>query len=510
MHINKIVSCNSIINPTEATDKIMRGIDFLANCTKQTLGPWGRNFLIEKGLKITNDGISIAKEIQLKDEIEDLGLRVARNAAVKTNDEVGDGTTTSLVLVQAILKEIVKLLPGKQLAGRKSVIEIRKQIAKERKEVVEKLKEFATPIKTKEELIDVARVAVEDRELAELIGSTQWELGPEGTLIVEPTNDLNDSVEKINGIRFDNGFGTSLMMNNKEKQRLEVKNVQVIMTNYTFHDLNPVKSLLDQMVKNNMKNIVIVARAFTDEAIQICMKNHEVGVKIYPINAPYVNQGEVMRDLQAVLGGTYFNQEERTLEEMQVSDLGFAEEVWSYRFSAIFTGVKDERADERIKNRVIDLRKSLKGEESVFMKKEIETRISQLTNGFSLIKIGALSDEERKYKLDKAEDGVNTVKSALEEGTVKGAGLAFKEISDGMTDDYILKRPLLSINQQIFSNAGEIFEIEPWVKDSVKVVRVAFENACEIAANLATACGAVAAERPKSRYVEEVREEELE
>ena len=197
----------------------MRGAYFLCDAVKQTLGIYGRNFLLEKGLKITNDGLNIAKEITLNDEIEDLGLRIAREAAIKTADEVGDGTTTALTLTQSILKEIVRLMPGKNLAGKKSILEIRKQVKAEKEEVIKKLKEMATKIQSKEELIEVARVAVEDERLAELIGSTQWDLGEDGNIIAEESNDTEDSIERINGIRWDNGFGTSLVVNNQEKAK---------------------------------------------------------------------------------------------------------------------------------------------------------------------------------------------------------------------------------------------------------------------------------------------------
>ena len=149
MHLNKITTINSIENPTEAQDRIMRGVNFICDAVKQTLGPWGRNFLLEKGLKITNDGISIAKEIQMKDEIEDLALRIVREVAVKTNEEAGDGTTTALTLAQAILKEALRLLPGKKLKGQKSATQIRKQLQEECEQVVKRLNEISTPIKTK-------------------------------------------------------------------------------------------------------------------------------------------------------------------------------------------------------------------------------------------------------------------------------------------------------------------------------------------------------------------------
>ena len=501
-YIAKKCVINSVENRTAALDKILKGVYFICDAVRQTLGPHGRNVLLEKGLKVTNDGLNIAKEITLSDEIEDLGVRFAREAAVKTNDTAGDGTTTTLVLVQAILKEAFRQLPGKNLKGKMSVMQLRSKIKQECASVIESLKATASPVQNEQELIDIARVAVEDEELAKLIGGAQWELGINGTLIAEESNDMKDSVEKSNGIRFDNGFGTSLVMNNQEKQRLEVENVRVIMTNYEFVDLKPISKILDELVRNNTKDIVIIGRAFTQEAIKICMENMKAGIRLFPVNAPYVNQTQIMKDLQAVIGGRYFDQEESYLEDMALQDIGKAKQVLVYRYSAIFTGEKNEQSETRVAHRVEELKKSLKGEESVYMKRMIEERIGQLTNGFGIVKVGARSEADRKYKYDKVEDCVHTVKAALEEGTVIGAGLAFKQISEQLPEDSILKQPLLAPYNQIMENAGEEFTIEPWVRNSLKVERVALENACEIVANIATSGGAIAFERPKPRYAE--------
>lgn len=506
----KVIAINTTVNPVAAQDRIIRGVNFLADAVKLTLGPHGKNFLLEKGLKVTNDGITIAKEIESRDEIENLGVRTAREALVKTNDQAGDGTTTAITLCQAVLKEAVRLLPTKDVAGKMSAMAVRRKIHQELVEVLEKLKASATPVKTREELIEVAKVSVEDDGMAKLIGDAQWDVGPNGTLIAEDSNDLVCSVEKINGVRLDNGFGTSFIVNNQEKQRMEAENVAVIMTNYTFDDFSKLKIVLDSLIKSGRKNIAVIARAFTANAIQICMKNIQSGINIYPINAPYVNQREVMLDLEAVLGGTYYDTEQRALEDLTVADVGTAKKIIAYRFSAIITGEQNELATTRIQNRIALLKKTHDGEPSQFLKKTINARISQLENGFSLVKIGSVSDTDRKYRYDKAEDAVNAVRAALEEGTVKGAGLALKEIADALPDGYILKRALCAPYNQIMDNAGEVFAVEPWVRNAVKVERIALENACHIAADIATAGGAIAYEFPRPRLVQEVEKDESE
>lgn len=484
----KIVKKGSV-----ARNELIKGADFLADSVKSTLGPFGANWFLEKGDKITNDGVTVAKEIELEDEIQNRGVSALRKASIKTNDEVGDGTTTAIVLAQAILKEAIRSLgdESKGVVGKKTPAEVMSQIKIECNEIVDKLKSMADEVKSKEQLIESARVSVKDVELANLIGSTQWELGKDGIIIAEETNNLDCSIEKVNGIRIDNGFGTAMIISNQEKQSLEAFDTRVLMTNNTFHDFNKIKHLFEALGKNKENKLVIIGRAFTSECIQICMENIKNGVYLYPINAPFTDQDEVMKDMAAVLGGVYYNFEDRNLEDIMLSDLGYAKKVIATRYSAIITG------NETPTKRIEELNEMLKGEKSEFMKKGIQQRIAQLTNGFAILKVGANSEIERSYKKDKADDCVNAVRSALQEGVVDGAGLAFKQISDSLPDTYILKRPLLSIYEQIMYSAPKGFEIESWVKDPVKVLRIALQNACSVAGTFSTALGATATARPK-------------
>jgi chaperonin GroEL len=487
---------------TEARNELMVGANFLADAVKRTLGPFGQNFFLEKGDRVTNDGVSIAQEIELKDEIQQRGVYALRKASIKTNDEAGDGTTSAIVLAQAILKDAVRNLGDDQkgIAGKKTPSEVIKQIETERLEIEEKLNKMAKPIKTVEQLVESARVSVENDELAKLIGETQWELGKDGIIIAEETAEETSSIEKIHGIRIDNGFGTSHIINNQEKQLLEVKDARVIMTNHTLGNLKPVENVINQLLKTGTTNIIIVARAFTNEAIAICLENIKQGnLKIFPINAPYTNQSEIMKDMAATLGGTFYDAESSSLEDMQLSDVGFASKLIARRYDAIFTGKNN--TDKRIE----ELKEQLKGSQSDFEKKQLQERIAQMTNGFAIIKVGANSETERKYKFDKVTDGVNAVRYALKEGVVDGAGLAFKQISEALPDTYLLKRPLLSIYEQIMFSAPKEFIIADWVKDPVFVLKTILKHACSVAGTLATVAGVTATEKIKPRYVEEVK-----
>lgn len=490
----------------EARDRLIAGAQKLAEAVQSTLGPYGSNYVsgLKGEIRISNDGVSLARDFSCEDEMEDLGVRVLREAAIKTNDEAGDGTTTAIVLASAIVKGAVRNLRSKDaVKGNKSPVEVLKLIREETTAAIQKLKDMAVPVQSRAQLIEVAKVSVENDVLAELIGGTQWDLGKDGTILVEESNDQEDSIERINGIRIDNGFGTSLLLNDLEKQQLVVSGAKVIMTNHTIKDFKAIDKTLEALSKNNVTDVVIVARAFTQQAIQICMENFKRGFRMYPVNAPYTDQVQVMKDLASVLGGRFINDEETDFESLQLSDIGYADRVVATRWSAVFSGITDEKSTERVGKRVAELKETLSGSQSEFEKRMIEARISQLENGFALLKVGGWSLTERKYKKDKVDDAVNAAKAALQEGIVPGAGIALKTISEGMDDSSLTKAALRAPYEQIQANAGEPFDIPEWVKDPVKVTRIALEKAASVSATFATALTAVDWKKDRPMYVQE-------
>lgn len=486
-----------VIDGIEARDKVIAGAKKVTGPVGSSLGPFGLNALIEKGTRVTNDGMKIAQEISLEDEIEDLGARKIREAMAKSNEQAGDGSTTIAVLAEAILVASSKLLPKEGVVGKLSTADFIRKVKTERDEVIGKLKEIATPIETEEQLVNSAVVSVEDRDMGELIGKTQWELGKDGFILTEEAPDKDSSVEHIRGVRIDNGFGASFVMNDQEKQMLIESDVHTILTNHTIQDLKPLEGVLNQFLKTGKKKIAIIARAFTNEAIADCGRNIQNGFNIYPINGPYTDMNEVMKDLAAVLGGQFIDAETHDLADTQYSDLGFAEKIRARRYDAIITG-KNSSDSERVQKRLADLKDQLKGSQSDFEKRNLEARIAQLEHGFALIKVGAESDTERKRLFDKVEDACNAVRAALQEGTVPGAGLAFKQIADELPEDYILKRPLQALHEQVMANAPADFIVEDWVRDPVKVLRIALEQAVSVAADLSTINVAIATK--KQRY----------
>lgn len=499
-----------IVTGPEARKKVIAGVNFAVDAVKLTLGPYGRNFasgIIGGPVRISNDGISLLKEIEGNDEIEDLGVRAVREAASRANDEAGDGTTSAAVMTQAILAEF-NLDDEIIVRSRKSPIELINQVREEVKTVIKLLTCMSKEVSSREELISVARVSVEDPALAELIGGAQWDVGKDGTVISEEAISKEDSIEYINGIRLDNGYSSSRIINNQERQSLELSDVYVILTNKVFHGSNWVKQLKhvwDYLSEKGATNIILMGRGFDDEAIGTCVQNIKEGsLKIFPLNAPYVNQNEVMEDIASVLGGKYLNVDESDLSRFKVADVGHASKIFAKRFEGIIAGFpkgQDESIDNRVAERCTKLEEQLAGELSPFERRNIETRLSQLRSGTAVVKVGAETEQARKYRKDKVDDAVNAVKAAMQEGIVPGGGLALARIADDLKDEYLIKKPLKAVHAQIMAHAPKGFVIEDWVKDPVKVVRISLQKAAEIAASLATTEIAINFEREKPQYV---------
>lgn len=489
-----------------ARDSALKGVKYAAEIIKSTIGPWGQNVALEKQNRITNDGYTIANELvpSIKDEFERRGAVIANEACSKTNDQAGDGTSTSWALTLSILNEAIRFLPKEGgIKAKKTPSEIREAINKSRAEVVAELEKMAEPIKSKEDLVKAALVSTEDEELAKLIGETQWDLGPDGIIMAEEVNETSCSIEKVKGIRLDNGFAGSHMINNPEKNSLELNDMPIFLTNYTIGapELEILKPLLFVPLINQKKpGIILVARAFTPDAIKICTETLKAGFMIAPVNAPYEHQKEVMKDIEAVVGGRYIDTEEARLEDVHINDVGFVKRFTASQYDGTVTGEDNQFSAGRILNRVDELKKKFIGEKSDFYKKKLEARIAQLSSGFAILKVGSYSLANRKRLKDKADDAVNSTRWALKYGVVPGAGQAFKTISDKMDSENILKRPLTCVYDQITTTAPEGWTIPEWVKDPVFVLKTALTNACDVAAQLATINGQVVTENKKECY----------
>lgn len=489
----------------DARNAAIKGMSYVSKAVKDTIGPFGQNFLLQKGNSITNDGITIANALcpTIEDEFERRGALVANEASSKTNDAVGDGTSTAWALTDAIIKEAVRFLPNeKSLKAKKTPSEIQEMIQSAKKEVLEKLKVSAMPIQSKEELIQSALVSVEDESIAQLLGSMQWELGPEGRIIAEEVNETECSIEKVTGIMLDNGFGASHLITNPEKNSLEANDVSILLTNYTVgaEELLALKdSVIIPLISQKKLALAIVARAFTSEAIKKCQESAQAGFVIFPINAPYVNQKEIMKDIETVVGGRYIDTEESSLTDIYITDIGFCKRLVARISDAVVTGTESAQSEERKSKRVEELKKKLEGEKSDFGRRMLENRIAQLSNGFALLKVGSQSITNRKRLKDKCDDAVNAVRLALKGGTVNGAGQAFKEISETLEEGNILKRPLLTVYDQIINSAPDGWAIPEWVRDPYLVLKTALDNACETASVFSSVSGIIVTKDKKEK-----------
>ncbi len=472
------------ITGIEARNKAIKGMSYVATAVKNSIGPFGLNHLSEKGNKISNDGAFIAEHLcpTIENEFERRGALCVNESVTRINDEVGDASSTAWALHEAIIKEALRYLPTETtIKAKKTYSEIAQMLDKSCKEVVAELEKIKTPIASKEELIKSALVSSEDEKIAEFLGSMQWDLGENGRIIAEEVNDTECSIEKVDGIIMDNGFTSSNLVTNPETQTLEIKtSLPIILTNYVI-GVPEMKILRDNIFKTlatqKKTGCIVMARAFTGDAIKEAQENMSTFATLM-INAPYTDQREVMKDIQAVVGGRYIDNEETRLDDIYITDVGYCNRIVARRFNSIISGIVDEEYKKRVDERIDYLKKSIIGSQSEFEKRLLSERVAQLEGGFAILKVGSKSLTDRKRLKDKADDAVNSVRLALKGGTVKGAGLAFKEISDKMEEGNILKRPITCIYDQIITSAPEDYVIPEWVRDPYLVLKTVLERTC--------------------------------
>lgn len=490
-----------IIEVEDAPRKLLVGADKIANLVKVTLGPSGRNVVI--GVRggnpvITNDGVSIAKEVFLEDEIEDLGARVLREVSMRTNDKVGDGTTTAMVLAQAVLhtcmdkmgsKDDVIKIPGQTIA-------LKRQIDIECAEVVAQLQKSAKQIKTKADLWKVAYVSSESEELAELIADTMFKIGKDGIITVEDGQTPDTEIVHTQGMRVESGFVSPYMVTN-DKLQADLTKPYYLVTDQQITNVEVLVQLAKLVSTAGAKEMVIIAQVVNDSILQIVVQNRLKGIfNFVCVNAPYFQQANVCKDIAALTNATFFDSKgmdiNKNPELITLESLGTSERfIGEFNESTIVGGNGD------VEDRIAKLKVELEKETSAESKKRVEQRMAALKGGIAVLKIGAVSDTERRYLRDKAEDTVNAVRVAFRDGVVPGGGLALKQIADKLPTSWILKEPLLAPHKQIQENAGGELEIGPDIVDPLTVTVTALQNACSVAGTLITAGGAINTKQPK-------------
>ncbi|MEY2665485.1 MAG: chaperonin GroEL, chaperonin GroEL [Candidatus Parcubacteria bacterium] len=411
-----------VIYGEEVKKKLQKGVDTVANAVKVTLGPRGRNVILDKGFggpTITNDGVSIAKEIVLKDKFENMGAEIIKEVAQKTNEVAGDGTTTATVLTQALVSEGLR-----QTTMGINAMAVRNGMEHAAADVVVALKGMATMISSIEEIKQVATISAEDAELGEKIAETIDKVGKDGVVTVEESKSFGIETELTEGMEFDKGYVSPYMVTNPERMEAEFKNAQLLITDEKIAGIQDILPLLEKVAQTGKKELVIIADDVEGEALATFVVNKlKGGFSVLAIKAPGYGdrKKEMLTDIAVTTGAQVITKDlGLELKNTELSHLGRADRIVSTKDKTTIVGgggLKNE-----IEDRVAALKAQIEGTSSKFDREKLEERIAKLTGGVAVIRVGAATETEMKYLKLKIEDAVNATKAAIEEGIVPGGG----------------------------------------------------------------------------------------
>ncbi len=522
-----------IIFNNDARQKLKDGVDKLANAVKITLGPKGRNVAIDKGYgapQIINDGVSIAKEVELEDKFENLGAELVKEVATKTNDLAGDGTTTATLLTQSIVSEGIK-----NVTAGSSPMQIRKGIEKGVKEVVDYLNSIATKIETKDQKAQVAAISANDKEIGDKIADAIEKVGKDGVITVEESQSFGIDTEITEGMEFDKGYVSPYMATNPEKMSAEYNDASILITDKKISSIKEVLPLLEKMAEAGKKDLVIIAEDCDGEALTTFVVNKLRGTfNVLVVKAPGFgdNRKATLEDIAILTGATVITEERGLkLENAEMDCLGKADKIIATKDKTTIVGGKGSK--EELNARVELLKKTLENTDSSYDKEKIQERIAKLSGGVAVIKVGAATETEMKELKLRIEDAINSTKAATRKGIVAGGGVALlrasKVLSNIKLEDKeeqigieILERALTAPVKQIAENAGvngdvvacEILKedninygynaltgeyqdlIKNGVVDPTEVTITALQNAASISAMILTTDVAIT-EKPK-------------
>jgi len=504
-----------------ARKKLKIGVDKLADAVKVTLGPKGRNVVLDKGFgppTITNDGVTIAKEIELEDRVENLGAEIVKEVAEKTNDVAGDGTTTAVVLAQSIIGEGLK-----NVAAGANPLALKRGIEKGVAKIVQSLREMSKPITTKEEMAQVATISAENRELGNLIAEAMTEVGKDGVITVEESKTFGIQKEIVKGLQFDRGYISPYMITDAERMEAVYEDPYILITDKKITSLQELLPVLEKVAQTGKKELVIIADEVEGEALATLVVNKLRGTfNALAIKAPGFGdkRNEVLQDIAVVTGAEVISEQlGLKLESTELTQLGSARRVVSTKETTTIVEGKGEK--EKIDARVNQIKKELNSSESEFDKEKLQERLAKLAGGVAVIKVGAATEVEQRAKQHKTEDALSATKAAVEEGIVPGGGVALlrslKSLDElnlegeELTGLNILRKALEAPIRQIAQNAGidgavvaqkvketdgsfgfnaQTMEyqdlMQAGIVDPTKVVRSSLENAASAAAMFLT------------------------
>ncbi len=519
------MAAKNIVFNDEARKKLKDGVDKLANAVKVTLGPKGRNVIIDRGFgspMVTKDGVSVAKEVELADKLENLGASLVKEVASKTNDVAGDGTTTATVLAQAIVDDGLRVVSaGVNPQG------LRRGIEKGVEAIVKKIAEIATPV-AGQAIEQVASISANDPEIGKMIAEAMQKVSENGVITVEEGQSFGIEVDVVEGMQFDKGYVSPYMVTNTERMEAEYSDVPILVTSEKISSIQTLMPILEKMLATGRKDMVIIAEDVDGDAMTTLVLNKMRGaLNVLAVKAPaYGDRRKAMlEDIAIVTGGKLITPElGMKIETAELDDLGHARRVVATKdTTTIVEGAGDKAV---IAERVAQLKGQHEQTESDFDKEKLRERIAKISGGVAVIKVGAASEVEMKEKKHRIEDAVSATKAAIEEGIVAGGGVALIRaksalaglnlVGDEKTGADILDRALEAPLRQIAENAGKEGGIivervkhahgnEGWnamtdemvdmiaagIVDPAKVTRSALQNAASIAIMILTTDAAI-------------------
>lgn len=506
-----------------------KGIDKLSDAVRMTLGPRGRAVVIEKGYgapQVTFDGVTVAKEIELEDKWENLGAEFVKQAADKTNDNVGDGTTTSVVLAHAMIDEGEKVIRDKGI----NVIQLAEELRSASEAAIKDLESQRELINDNKKIKEVATLSAKDAHVGELIAEVMNKIGKEGVVTIEDSNTIGNSHEIVEGMQFDKGFVSQYMVSNQERMESVLEDPYVLVTDKKISAINDILALLEKIVQSGKKELVIIADEVEGEALATLVVNKLRGVfNVLAVKAPGFGdrKKEMLQDISIVTGATFVSEDlGKKLENVDVSDLGHAHRVIATKDNTTIVGGKGNK--KAIDERVAQIRAQIRKTDSEFDKEKLQERLGKLSGGVAVIKVGAPTESAQKELKQRVEDAVAATRAAMEEGIVPGGGIALFNVVSVATGSKgeptsvvgaassILRRALESPLTAIVENSGEspasvkkelaatktkskdvwtgfnaitnkIGDLkEAGIIDPLKVVKTALRNAVSVAANYLT------------------------
>ncbi|MBI3088783.1 MAG: chaperonin GroEL, partial [Candidatus Colwellbacteria bacterium] len=409
----------------EARVAIKRGIDKLADAVRMTLGPRGRAVVIEKGYgapQVTFDGVTVAKEIELQDKYENLGADFIKQAAEKTNDNVGDGTTTSVVLAHAMIEEGEKAISEKGF----NVIHLTEELQRAAKSVIFQLESQKESIDDPKKIEEVATLSSKDGEIGKLIAGVMQKIGSEGVVTVEDSNTIGSSYEMVEGLQFDRGYISPYMMTNPDKMEAILEEPYILVTDQKISSINELLPLLEKLIQAGKKELVIIADDIEGEALATLIVNKLRGVfSALAVKAPGFGdrRKETLQDIAVVIGAEFISEDVgRKLEGVDLNALGKARRVIANKDNTTIVGGGGDK--DEIEKRITQIKSQLEKTESEFDKEKLQERLGKLSGGVAVIKVGAPTESAQKELKQRVEDAVNATRAAMEEGIVPGGGIA--------------------------------------------------------------------------------------